>query len=1171
MSRHEEQLAALVRTLGVHTPTAEQAAVITHPLTVPGKSGALAAPLLVVAGAGSGKTETVSLRAVYLAAADDVDDDGILGLTFTRKAAAELKGRLTERLAQLASSRGEAGTAGFLQFESAPVATTYNAFALDVVREFGPQLGIDSDRAHMDAAARWQLMHEVVEQWRGPITSGRAVSTVTNDALSLREAIANQGMSLDEARRALERLDERFARREEDRSGDPGGFFVKGRTGNDGRLEYFDILRAFDEEKEALRRIDFADQVRLATKVVRSLPEAREELRRRHQVVFLDEFQDTSVAQMEFLSELFHDHPVTAVGDPNQAIYGWRGASAASLDEFHRRFTRNSDAPKTVLNLSTAWRNSQTVLDVANTIALPLRTPPAWASEVGRETWTPSPVLEPRKGATPGRVRAVYRQTTTEQNDEVLTFVEGVLERAHEAGRPRPTMAVLCPRRNRVPSILEKLRSAGIPAESNGAAGLLMHPVILDLRAALEISADIGVSAQLLRLLTNAGFGSKDLWRLGRWARELASSGDRSEGRPTVLLLEAVDRSGLVPEEQGLKDSGLSEEGYRRLRRLGAQLRTIRRAADRTVVEQVELARQVLRLDEEAIATGQVPYLTEVLDAFSEQASQFQDQGVATTMRGFLSWLRVAEEEEKGLDLPVVAQDPGAVQVMTIHAAKGLEWDAVAVVGLETGELPSTASSHGSRWARDGQGPVPPGPTPAPQSGWWGARGELPYPARRDRDHLPDPPIWDPDMNVGNAQNLFREDVGEYLLGEQRRLAYVAMTRPREDLLLVGSWLGEGRTQPRYPSVFLREAREVAGVNVEFEDCPTKDEAEELTQPGQFSSYPKQPGRVRKQVTLSAAMVKQEMADLAGAHAGNEAAERYGAGAASVEALLREVPDPNLAARARFLVGEHREHQAARTADPKVRAEQDAKLALHDSSWEFSATRLHGAATAPDLWLDLRRPLPAEVFAASALGTAFHQWAETQLRRVPASGVEIFGDSLTEDGPVPAEPGAALTAEDQEQLEKMKERFLAIPWLATAEVLGIEVPFAFEMEGVLVRGRIDAVFKDRQTGRQFLVDWKTGKPPKFRKGDERADAHLTQLGLYREAWRRRTGHPADSIEAKLVFVGAPTAEEVTLDQLVARQTQNGEPPLSLPDLMRQLRGRLTEPADAAPADAARGA
>ena len=196
-------------------------------------------------------------------------------------------------------------------------------------------------------------------------------------------------------------------------------------------------------------------------------------------MVLLDEYQDTSYAQLTLLGALFGGgHPVTAVGDPNQSIYGWRGASAGGLEGFPTSFPQvhadGSRTPADVHQLSTSWRRRR-ALDAANHVAGPLRSA---ASRVE------VPLLATRPGAGDGRVLAHVAETI---EDEVRTVAEFVVERWRpESGRDgkRVTAAVLCRgKRSQFEPLRRALRAQGLPVEVVGLGGLLSAPEVVDLLA----------------------------------------------------------------------------------------------------------------------------------------------------------------------------------------------------------------------------------------------------------------------------------------------------------------------------------------------------------------------------------------------------------------------------------------------------------------------------------------------------------------------------------------------------------------------------------------------------------------------------------------------------------------------------------------------------------------
>src|SRR6201999_4499244 len=139
----------------------------------------------------------------------------------------------------------------------------------------------------------------------------------------------------------------------------------------------------YAEAKRAREVLDHGDQVRLAARIAMRHPEVGAAERTRYQVVLLDEYQDTSYAQLKLLNALFgNGHPVTAVGDPCQSIYGWRGASAGTLDRFPHELARTDGNPAAALTLTTSWRNRPEILRVANGVSAPLREAGARVAEL---------------------------------------------------------------------------------------------------------------------------------------------------------------------------------------------------------------------------------------------------------------------------------------------------------------------------------------------------------------------------------------------------------------------------------------------------------------------------------------------------------------------------------------------------------------------------------------------------------------------------------------------------------------------------------------------------------------------------------------------------------------------------------------------------------------------
>jgi DNA helicase-2/ATP-dependent DNA helicase PcrA len=1091
----------IAEALGQFPPTDEQAAVIEAPL----------GPALVVAGAGSGKTETMASRVVWLVANGLVRRDEVLGLTFTRKAAGELAERIQRRLARLAEFErrgllaalprlhddGLLGVFGELERSGAegaavararadamdalaravgaapqeadddallhrPTVSTYNSFADQIVREHAVRIGRDAEAAVLSESAAWLLMRRVVFASDDPRLEvrGEAVRTIIDGALRIARDGVDNLVDLDD----LAAFPEAFARVRDLPSTNARTVVyadVAEAVDKVGALAMLaDLARAYAAEKRRIGVLDFSDQVAGALEVVRSHDAVAQEVRDRYRVVLLDEYQDTSVVQTDLLATLFGGTAVMAVGDPHQAIYGWRGASAGNLGGFPRAFAPDGECARYAL--LTSWRNSAGVLTAANAVLAPLAASAA----------VPVQELRARPSAPEGVVECAFEADLDAETDRVAAWFETVRAERRRSGLTT-TGAILFRSKKHMVRFGDALGRRGIPHRILGLGGLLSTPEVVDVVSALRVVSDPSAGSALIRLLAGPrwSIGLPDLRELAALARRIA----RHDAALQPLSPEVVERirSGAGDDDGSLVDAldfvlrhapdhgwlaGFTGEARVRLREAGAVFAGLRQAVGMPIPELVRLIEVELRLDVELAsneARGPARIASAQLRAFVDELHAFLAADESGSLPSLLAWLDHAEQLDEFAPRTEPPEDD-VVQLLTIHGSKGLEWDAVAVVRLVKDELPSA---------------------PRDTKAWLGF-GVLPFAFRGDSAWLPSL-AW----RSAQTQQELKAALDDFVaanrarqLDEDRRLAYVAVTRARDRLLLTGStWSGTKR--PRERSVFYGEIAEALGV-------------------------PLAEGDAGENPYLGERRLLQWPIDPLGAR--RPAVERAAALASDALAAPRSEPDPDVA----LLLAE----RAARRAAP----DRAAPTRIAASRYKEFVSDYAGTVAA------IARPLPERPFRQTRLGTLFHAWVEQRAGR-PGIGGSI-DDALWEiDDDV---PGTTSSVEDAEALDALRTRFLASEW-SPLRPLEVETEIDFTLTDLdgrphVVICKLDAVYRRHDRGDRIeIVDWKTGAAP--RTHAEREERML-QLELYRRAYHAKHGVPLDEIDVALYYV----AEDVIL-------------------------------------------
>ncbi|WP_061782254.1 ATP-dependent DNA helicase [Microbacterium hominis] len=1087
--------AALAAALGQFPPTPEQARVIAAPL----------APALVVAGAGSGKTETMAGRVVWLVANGLVSRDAVLGLTFTRKAAGELAERIHRRLHRLAEferrglvphldalhAAGRLDALGELERSGAPegrrhdllaelaaasgavpvpadegadslldrpTVATYNSFADAIVREHAVRLGRDAEAAVLSESAAWLLMRRVVLDADDVRLEGReeALRSIVDGALRIARDAADNRVDLDELALFPARFADVLQRPSTSARVTVYADVAKAATAVSGLEVLVDLAREYGRRKRRLGVIDFSDQVAGACDIVDAHPVVGAELRERYRVILLDEYQDTSVVQTQLLAAVFRDAAVMAVGDPHQSIYGWRGASAGNLGGFASAFSTDDDAG--MYSLMTSWRNSVDVLTAAGAVLAPL------AERV------PVPVapLRPRPGAERGHVEVHLDGDIDAEADRVAEWFTRVRREREGEGRPT-TGAVLLRSKMHMVHFADALGRRGIPHRILGLGGLLSTPEVVDVVSALRVISDPRAGSALIRLLAGPRWriGVADLRALAELSRRIARHDAAlqplapevvermraSAGDEQGSLVDAVDfflRHG--PDHGWLAD--ITPPARERLRDAAAVFAGLRRQAALPIPELVRMIELELRLDIELAANearGPARVASDQLRAFVDELHGFLATDERGSLPSLLAWLDHAERLDEFAPRTEPPEDD-VVQLLTIHGSKGLEWDAVAVVRLVEDELPTR---------------------PKDTRGWLGF-GVLPYEFRGDAEWLPEL-RWRADQaptqqDLAAALASFVDAGRARQLEEERRLAYVAVTRARDHLLLTGSsW--SGTRSARKPSPFLREIADALGAALEVPEDAGENPFEGRRR---MLQWPLDPLGARREVVEAAA-----------------AAVRA-ASAADPPA----VPSRELA----LLLAERdaREHPVRPPAPVRIPASR-----FKDYLGDAPA---------------LARPLPERPYRQSRLGTRFHAWVE-QRSGLVGDGTSPDDVLWHDDDELAHGDAVGMTSESDADLRRLQEAFLASEW-ARLQPLEVETEIDVTMADALGDGsphvvicKLDAVY--RRGDRIEIVDWKTGRAP--RTAAEREE-RMVQLRLYRAAYHARHGVPLESIDVVLFYV-----------------------------------------------------
>jgi len=865
-------------------------------------------PSLILAGAGTGKTTVMVERVCQLIKSNQIKSEQILGLTFTNKAASEFKERTIKRLKELEI------------YGTEPDIATYHAFAQNLLTNYGLRIGVDSDARTLSDSARANFAYQVVKNTKLKLAdTPDSLNSVVNKVLKLDNELAEHDIEIDYLiERSTEFADQVAA------IGGKQGIMAMAEVSRY-RKDLAMLVREFRQAKNVARIIDFADQLRFALAIVRAHSSVKESLRETYQAVLLDEYQDTSVTQRILMTTIFGEgHPVTAVGDPLQAIYGWRGAAVSNIEQFKSHFTKSDGSTATVYYLTTNYRSSQEILDMANTISVNLK------SDLTKDHDLVA--AGSRKNKTEVKVDLI----DTAQNE-----IEFIIKKINEIKDTTPLsdIAILARKSIVLQDLFEALNAAQLPASFAGTRDLLKVPEVIELLGYLRAIDDPTHNPSLIRILTGPRFqiSLRDIALIAKRAKEISNTTrtDLSEADLKAWLNEAV--SGVDLAELAVISDAIDSPGefsygegvLDKLKKLSIELSYLRKYQSEPLsdfIYRVLVTTNLLnelKIKSAITSAGKQQAIDEILSL----AARYTDSDDAASLTTFLNWLETSEDLSEQLKYKLMPAK-NSITLITVHSAKGLEWPVVFLPAVVSGTFPDVGVDA------------------------WLKKAELLPPwIRQDSSSLNQLT----DFSSKGFDNYEEElKVAQQL--EERRLMYVAVTRAQDKLFVSGHNWGFTQSKARKISPFISDFKKLAEKNPKIIGQwqvvgPDEKNPNLINQPIQL--WPAVlDSEIQKRINTAASLVRTaEAINESDLKLTNAESEILSAWDKAIESLVNEIAEQT---------------KPVKTVQAPINLNVTRTIEIAQDKNKFAQRLL--------------RPMPRAPFVETKRGTQFHLWVENHYR-----------------------------------------------------------------------------------------------------------------------------------------------------------------------------------------------